>query len=81
MKDNTREAALNAWCKCLESTEEVDFAINDLLVDIAGSRYNIYEHDDDPIYTIIGCLTASERRKFIKGVEAILQRYLTKSEV
>lgn len=81
MKDNTRQAALEAWSQCLDHNTAIDAKINGLLEDIAGNRYSIYEQDDDPIYTIIGSLTASERRKFIKGVEAILQRYLTKSEV
>lgn len=72
MKDNTRQAALEAWSQCLNHNMAIDFEINELLEDIAGNRYSIYEQDDDPIYTIIGCLTASERRRFIKGVKEIL---------
>ena len=71
MKDNTRAAAFKAWEYCLENAVW-DYKINDLLVDIAGKKYDIYEQDDDPIYTIIGSLTASERRRFIKGVEEII---------
>ena len=72
MKDNTREAALEAWWACIELNARADYKVNDLLEKIAGAKYNVYESDDDPIYTIIGNLTASERRRFIKGAKEIL---------
>lgn len=72
MKDNTRQAALEAWWTCIELNERADYKVNDLLEKIAGAKYNVYESDDDPIYTIIGNLTASERRRFIKGAKEIL---------
>lgn len=73
MKDNTRMKALNAFGKDIEYSAAADFKTNDLLKEIAGKRYDIYFQDDDPIWTIIGSLTASERRRFIKGVEEIVR--------
>ena len=73
MQDKTRIQAFNAWSKCLEYNTSIDIEINDLLENIAGNRYNIYYSDDDPIWTILGSLTASERRRFIKGVDLIIK--------
>lgn len=74
MIDKTRMQAFNAWAKCLDSNSKIDSAINDLLERIAGKRYDIYYQDDDPIWTIIGSLTASERRIFIRGVDQIISK-------
>ena len=75
MKDHTRQKAFDKWCEGIDKNTDTDRKTNDLLEEIAGRKYNIYEQDDDPIYTIIGNLTASERRRFIKGVNEILRRY------
>ena len=72
MKNPTREQAMAVWSDGTEINTRTDFETNDLLEEIAGKRYDIYEQDDDPIYTIIGNLTASERRRFIKGVRQII---------
>ncbi len=72
-KSKTRIAAFNAWSMCLEGTAKQDAAINDTLMSIAGKRYDIYDQDDDPIWTIIGCLTASEQRRFIREVQRIMK--------
>ena len=69
----TRSEALEMWYKGSYLNARTDHLTNQLLENIAGSRYNIYQSDDDPIYTIIGSLTNSERRKFIKGVQKIIQ--------
>lgn len=68
-----RNEAMEAWAKCFEYGNKIDYAINDLLEEIAGPKYSIYEQDDDPIWTIIGSLTASECRAFISGVEKIIK--------
>lgn len=72
MRDNTRLPAFNAWSRGIDKNTKTDLLTNNLLEQIAGKRYDIYDTDDDPIWTIIGSLTASERRKFIKGVDKIL---------
>ena len=72
MKRKLREQALDKFFEGIDHSIEADSRTNDLLMDIAGSRYNIYEADDDPIYTILGTLTNSELRRFIKGVNKII---------
>lgn len=72
MKNRLREAALEAWWTGVEQDARTDALTNDLLEDIAGKRYEIYFQDDNPIYTIIGNLTNSERRRYIKGVKQII---------
>lgn len=72
LNNKLRNKAMDAWSKCLEYDNKIDFAINDLLEKIAGRKYDIYEHDDDPIWTIIGSLTSAECRAFISGVEKII---------
>ena len=72
VNNKLRNKALDAWAKCCEYDTRIDFEINDLLERIAGARYAIYESDDDPIWTIIGSLTASECRTFIAGVDKII---------
>ena len=71
--NKTRSAAMDIWCKGSYLNARTDYLTNQLLENIAGTRYNVYFSDDDPIYTIIGNLTNSERRKFIKGVQKIIQ--------
>ena len=72
LNNKLRNEAMDAWAKCLEYDNKIDFAINDLLEKIAGPKYAIYNQDDDPIWTIIGSLTASECRAFISGVDKIV---------
>ena len=72
MKRKLREQALDKFFEGIDHSIEADGQTNYLLMDIAGSRYNIYEADDDPIYTILGTLTNSELRRFIKGVNKII---------
>lgn len=72
----TREAALDAWeygAISDKANSRTDGLTNDLLETIAGKRYMTdFNSDPDPIYTTIGNLTASERRRFIKGVHKIM---------
>ena len=79
MKNPTREAAMNAWYSAAASdqaNETTDSMVNELLDDIAGNRsYSLAYYDDDPIYTIIGNLTASEQRRFIKEANKILNEH------
>ena len=75
----TREAALDAWeygAISNKANGRTDGLTNDLLETIAGKRYMTdFNSDPDPIYTTIGNLTASERRRFIKGVIEIVKKY------
>lgn len=70
----TVENAMDAWQELAASetaTMETDFAVNDLLEEIAGSKYMDLDDDPDPIYTTIKNLTNAERRRFLIGCEQI----------
>lgn len=75
----TRDEAMNAWeygAISDKANSKTDGLTNDLLMEIAGKRYMPdFESDPDPIYTTIGNLTAAERRRFIKGVNKIMEEY------
>lgn len=70
----TVENAMDAWQELAASetaTWETDFAVNDLLEEIAGGKYMDLDDDPDPIYTTIKNLTNAERRRFLIGCEQI----------
>ncbi|WP_026664845.1 hypothetical protein [Butyrivibrio sp. FC2001] len=67
----TTQSALEAWEELAFKNMRTDSAVNDLLEEIAGSKYLTSEEDDDPIWTTIRNLTNSERRRFLKGCERI----------
>ena len=73
-KQDLRTKALDKFNDGIFHSSEADFKTNDLLEEIAGKRYDIYESDDDPIYTILGTLTNSKLRRFIKGVDEIIKQ-------
>ena len=74
MKRKLREQALDKFMEGTEKSVKTDAATCDLLEHIAGKRFDIYFSDDDPIYTILGTLTNSELRQFIKGVDEIIKQ-------
>ena len=53
MKDHTRTAALEAFWRGIEKNAKTDYMTNVLLESIAGKRYDIYEQDNNPIWTIV----------------------------
>ena len=67
----TVENAMEAWCELAFKNMKTDGEVNDLLEEIAGSKYLTSEDSDDPIYHTILNLTNSERRAFLKGCERI----------
>lgn len=75
-----RYIALVIWGECVSgdnANEKSDFAGCDLLDEVCGRLY-IYNHpdeDDDYIWTSIGNLTNSERRRLIKGCIKIIDKY------
>lgn len=74
----TRDEAMNAWeygAISDKANSKTDGLTNDLLMEIAGKKYMMPEQDSDHIYTTIGNLTAAERRRFIKGVNKIMEEY------
>ena len=74
MIEATVKNAMDAWEELAVSetaTQETDFAVNDLLEEIAGAKYMYFENDDDPIYTTIKNLTNAERRRFLAGCDKI----------
>lgn len=68
------------WGECVAgeyANARSDFAGCDLLDKVCGNDY-IYNHpeaDDDYIWTAIGNLTNSKRRKLIKGCIEIINKY------
>lgn len=65
--------AYTIWYNCVYMNNTADAACNDLLEDIckqSGKSY--YNIEEDPIYYTIFNLTNSQRRRFIKGCEKII---------
>ena len=67
----TTENAFEAWAELAYKNSKTDLAVNNLLEEIAGSKYLTDDDDDDPIYTTIQNLTNAERRSFLQGCEKI----------
>ena len=71
----TTQHAFDAFNYGVAFNADTDFATCGLHEEIARKRYAIYDHDDDPIWTITSNFTNSERRRFIKGVIEIVKKY------
>ena len=67
----TPKRAIEAWAELAFMNGRTDAAVNDLLEEIAGSKYLTSEQDDDPIWHTITNLTNSERRRFLAGCDRI----------
>lgn len=65
--------AIKVWCEGA-SHGNTDLPINDLLEDIAGSKYLMAEVSDDPIIDTFHNLTNAELRRYIKEGNMILYR-------
>lgn len=70
----TTANAMEAWSELAMKNDRTDAAVNNLLEEIAGSKYLTGEQDDDPIYHTIENLTDMERRVFLDGCEEIREQ-------
>jgi hypothetical protein len=72
-----KELALGWWSylACSDiATLDTDYAVNDLLEDVADTKYLTTDDDDNPIYNTIQSLDFDELRTFIKGCIEIEQK-------
>ena len=69
--EELRKKALETWQKLAYRDTESDYAVNRLLEEIAGPKYDKYDEYDDPIFDIINTLSADELFSFLEGCEGI----------
>ena len=68
---NNIEKAMAAWEELAYINSRTDSMVNDLLEEIAGSKY-----DDDSVYATMENLSEEERGSFLEGCKKIKNQIL-----
>lgn len=69
--EELRKKAFDKWAELAYRDAASDCAVNKLLEEIAGPKYDNYDEYDDPIFDIIQTLDADELFRFLEGCEGI----------
>ena len=70
-REEANQEALDRWAELACYNGATDAAVNDLLEEIAGEKYEKYEDYEDPIWEIIRSLSDEELDEFIDGCDYI----------